>query len=58
MTLSLDMRTFPWLLDNPKLLTKAARKALADGTNTIYLIGRTRAILPTGVASGSTRSLI
>jgi PIN domain nuclease of toxin-antitoxin system len=37
MTLSLDTHTFLWWLDDPKLLSPAARKAIGDGKNTVYI---------------------
>ena len=37
MTLSLDTHAFLWWLDDPQLLSKAARKAIGDGKNTIYV---------------------
>jgi PIN domain nuclease of toxin-antitoxin system len=37
MTLSLDTHTFLWWLDDPQLLSKAARKAIGDGKNTVYV---------------------
>ncbi len=37
MTLSLDTHTFLWWLDDPQLLSKAARKAIGDGKNTVYI---------------------
>ncbi len=37
MTLSLDTHAFLWWLDDPQLLSKAARKAIADGKNTVYV---------------------
>ncbi len=40
MTLSLDTHVFLWWLDDPQLLSKAARKAIGDGKNTVYASGR------------------
>jgi PIN domain nuclease of toxin-antitoxin system len=37
MTLSLDTHVFLWRLDDPRLLSKAARKAIGDGKNTAYV---------------------
>jgi PIN domain nuclease of toxin-antitoxin system len=37
MTLSLDTHTFLWWLEDPRLLSKAARKAIGDGKNTVYI---------------------
>lgn len=37
MTLLLDTHTLLWWLDDPKLLSQAARDAIADGSNTIYI---------------------
>ncbi len=37
MTLSLDTHTFLWWLDDPQFLSKAARKAIGDGKNTVYV---------------------
>lgn len=37
MTLLLDTHSFLWWLDDPQLLSKAARKAIADGKNTVYI---------------------
>jgi PIN domain nuclease of toxin-antitoxin system len=37
MTLLLDTHAFLWWLDDPQLLSKAARKAIADGKNTVYV---------------------
>lgn len=37
MTLSLDTHAFLWWLDDPQLLSKAARKAIADGKSTVYV---------------------
>jgi PIN domain nuclease of toxin-antitoxin system len=37
MTLSLDTHTFLWWLEDPQLLSKAARKAIGDGKNTVYV---------------------
>lgn len=37
MTLSLDTHAFLWWLDDSQLLFKAARKAIADGKNTVYV---------------------
>ena len=37
MTLSLDTHTFLWWLDDPRLLSEAARKAIGDGKNTVYV---------------------
>ena len=37
MTLSLDTHVFLWWLDDPKLLSEAARKAIGDGKNTVYV---------------------
>ena len=35
MTLLLDTHAFLWWLDDPQLLSKAARKAIGDGKNTV-----------------------
>jgi PIN domain nuclease of toxin-antitoxin system len=35
--LSLDTHTFLWWLDDPKLLSQAARRAIRDGRNTVYV---------------------
>jgi PIN domain nuclease of toxin-antitoxin system len=37
MTLSLDTHVFLWWLEDPHLLAKAARKAIGDGKNTVYV---------------------
>jgi PIN domain nuclease of toxin-antitoxin system len=37
MTLLLDTHAFLWWLDNPRLLSKAARKAISEGKNTVYV---------------------
>ncbi len=37
MTLLLDTHTFLWWLDDPQLLAKAAREAIADGRNPVYV---------------------
>ncbi len=37
MTLLLDTQVFLWWLDDPLLLSKAARKAIGDGKNTVYI---------------------
>ena len=37
MTLSLDTLVFLWWLDDPRQLSKAARKAIGDGGNTVYV---------------------
>ena len=37
MTLSLDTHVFLWWLDDPQVLSKAARKAIGDGKNTVYI---------------------
>ena len=37
MTLSLDTQVFLWWLDDPQLLSKAARKAIGEGKNTVYV---------------------
>lgn len=37
MILLLDTRAFLWWLDDPKLLATAARNAVADGKNTVYV---------------------
>ena len=37
MTLSLNIHVFLWWLDDPQLLSKAARKAISDGRNTVYV---------------------
>jgi PIN domain nuclease of toxin-antitoxin system len=39
MTLLLDTHAFLWWLDDPQLLSKAARKAIGDGKNTVYVSG-------------------
>jgi PIN domain nuclease of toxin-antitoxin system len=36
-TLSLDTHAFLWWLDDPQLLSKAAREAIGDGKNTVYV---------------------
>jgi PIN domain nuclease of toxin-antitoxin system len=36
-TLLLDTHTFLWWLDDPQLLSQAARKAIGDGKNTVYV---------------------
>jgi PIN domain nuclease of toxin-antitoxin system len=35
MTLSLDTHVFLWWLDDPKLLSEAAREAIGDRRNTV-----------------------
>jgi PIN domain nuclease of toxin-antitoxin system len=37
MTLLLDTHAFLWWLDDPGLLSAAARKAIGDGKNTVYI---------------------
>lgn len=37
MTLLLDTHALLWWLDDPKLLSKVARKAIADGSNSVYV---------------------
>ncbi len=37
MTLLLDTHALLWWLEDPQLLSKAARKAVADGKNTVYI---------------------
>src|SRR4051794_34918073 len=37
MTLLLDTHVFLWWLDDPRLLSKAAWKAISDGMNTVYI---------------------
>jgi PIN domain nuclease of toxin-antitoxin system len=37
MTLLLDTHAFLWWLDDPQKLSKAARKAISDGKNTVYI---------------------
>jgi PIN domain nuclease of toxin-antitoxin system len=37
MTLSLDTHVFLWWLDDPQLLSKAAREAIGDGGNIVYV---------------------
>src|ERR1700753_1896710 len=37
MTLSLDTPHHLWCLQDPQLLSKAARKAISDGKNTVYI---------------------
>jgi PIN domain nuclease of toxin-antitoxin system len=37
MTLLLDTHALLWWLDDPQLLSKAARKAITDGKNTVYV---------------------
>ena len=37
MTLSLDTYTLLWWLEDPQLLSEAARKAIGDGKNTVYV---------------------
>ncbi len=37
MTLLLDTHAFLWWLDDPQLLSKAARKAIGNGKNTVYI---------------------
>ena len=37
MTFSLDTHTFLWWLEDPRLLSEAARKAIGDGRNTVYV---------------------
>ncbi len=37
MMLLLDTHVFLWWLDDPQLLSKAARKAIGDGRNTVYI---------------------
>jgi PIN domain nuclease of toxin-antitoxin system len=36
-TLLLDTHAFLWWLDDPRLLSQAARKAIGDGKNTVYV---------------------
>jgi PIN domain nuclease of toxin-antitoxin system len=36
-TLLLDTHAFLWWLDDPQLLSQAARKAIGDGKNTVYV---------------------
>jgi PIN domain nuclease of toxin-antitoxin system len=37
MTLLLDTHTLLWWLDDPKVLSKGARRAIRDGGNTVYV---------------------
>ncbi len=37
MTLLLDTHAFLWWLDDPQLLSKAAREAIGDGKNAVYV---------------------
>ena len=37
MTHLLDTHVFLWWLDDPQLLSEAARKAISDGKNTVYV---------------------
>jgi PIN domain nuclease of toxin-antitoxin system len=37
MTLLLDTHAFLWWLDDPSLLSPAAREAIGDGRNTVYV---------------------
>jgi len=37
MTLLLDTHALLWWLDDPKLLSKGARRAIRDGSNTVYV---------------------
>jgi len=37
MTLLLDTHVLLWWLDDPQLLSNAARSAIADGKNTVYI---------------------
>lgn len=37
MTLLLDTHVFLWWLDDPALLSEAARRAIGDGKNTVYI---------------------
>jgi len=37
MTLLLDTHVLLWWLDDPEQLSKAAQKAIRDGTNTVYV---------------------
>ena len=37
MTLLLDTHTFLWWLEDPQLLSPAARKAIGNGANTVYI---------------------
>lgn len=37
MTLLLDTHAFLWWMDDPGLLSRAAREAIADGKNTVYV---------------------
>ncbi len=37
MMLSLDTHVFLWWLDDPRFLSKAARKAIGDGKNIVYI---------------------
>jgi len=37
MTLSLDTHALLWWLEDPQLLSKAARKAIGEGRNTVYV---------------------
>ena len=37
MMLLLDTHVLLWWLDDPKQLSKAARKAIQDGTNPVYI---------------------
>lgn len=37
MTFLLDTHVFLWWLDDPRILTQAARQAIADARNTVYV---------------------
>jgi PIN domain nuclease of toxin-antitoxin system len=37
MTLSLDTHAFLWWLEDPQLLSEAAREAIGEGKNTVYV---------------------
>jgi PIN domain nuclease of toxin-antitoxin system len=37
MTLLVDTHVFLWWLEDPQLLSKAARKAIGDGKSTVYV---------------------
>jgi PIN domain nuclease of toxin-antitoxin system len=37
MTLSLDTHVFLWWLDDPQILSKAAREAISDPANTVFV---------------------
>ena len=37
MNLLLDTHAFLWWLDDPQLLSRAARRAISDGENTVYV---------------------